>query len=301
MEVTSMKRIVYVGMDVHLNSYTLCCLETVMFGEDKVFGQMQMGPSVSNVLRYVTKIADRYEEPSASISFICGYEAGFAGYSLYHELTAAGLECIILAPSTMVERPKHKIKTDKRDAEHIARCLAYGTYQPVHVPTKEDEQVRDYLRMRNDHQLAFKTMKQQINAFCLRLGLRSPGRSKWTQAHLRLLHQLELSALDREILNEYLMTYEMAANRIALFDQRIEELAAGDRYRDKVKRLSCFIGIKTYTSLSLIVETSDFQRFAKSHHFASYVGLTPGEVSSGDTIRRTGITKAGNRHMRHLL
>jgi hypothetical protein len=70
--------------------------------------------------------------------------------------------------------------------------------------------------------------------------------------------------LDRKILDECLITYEMAANRIALFDQRIEEQAAGDRYRDKVKRLSCFIGIKTYTSLSLIVETSDFQRFAKT-------------------------------------
>ncbi len=297
-----MKRIIYVGMDVHLNSYTVCCVEPSFKEEDKVFGHMRLEPSVSSVKLYLAKIAERISDPSRSIHFICGYEAGFVGYSLYHEMSAAGLTCVILAPSTMPQHPGHRIKTDKRDAEHIAKSLAYGTYRAVHIPTADDEQTRDYLRMRNDHQLALKKVKQQINAFCMRLGKHyTSGRSKWIQAHLHWLRTLELPALHREILDEYLTTYETTTTRIQAFDQRIEELASGDRYHEPVKQLSCFIGIKTYTALSLLAETGDFTRFARAEHYASYLGLTPSEKSSGDTTRRGGITRAGNAQMRTLL
>jgi hypothetical protein len=135
-----MKRIIYVGMDVHLNSYTMCCVEPSFKDEDKIFGHMRLEPSVSSVKLYLTKIAERINDPGRSIHFICGYEAGFIGYSLYHEMNAAGLTCVILAPSTMPQHPGHRIKTDKRDAEHIAKSLAYGTYRAVHIPTAEDEQ-----------------------------------------------------------------------------------------------------------------------------------------------------------------
>jgi transposase len=249
MEVTTMKRIIYVGMDVHLNSYTMCCVEPSFKDEDKIFGHMRLEPSVSSVKLYLTKIAERINDPGRSIHFICGYEAGFIGYSLYHEMNAAGLTCVILAPSTMPQHPGHRIKTDKRDAEHIAKSLAYGTYRAVHIPTAEDEQTRDYLRMRNDHQLALKKVKQQINAFCLRLGKHyTSGRTKWSQAHLHWLRNMELPALHREILDEYLTTYETTSTRIQAFDQRIEELASRDRYHEPVKQLSCFIGIFTVSN-----------------------------------------------------
>jgi transposase len=297
-----MKRIIYVGMDVHLNSYTMCCVEPSFKDEDKIFGHMRLEPSVSSVKLYLTKIAERINDPGRSIHFICGYEAGFIGYSLYHEMNAAGLTCVILAPSTMPQHPGHRIKTDKRDAEHIAKSLAYGTYRAVHIPTAEDEQTRDYLRMRNDHQLALKKVKQQINAFCLRLGKHyTSGRTKWSQAHLHWLRNMELPALHREILDEYLTTYETTSTRIQAFDQRIEELASRDRYHEPVKQLSCFIGIKTYTALSLLAETGDFTRFARAEHYASYLGLKPSEKSSGETTRRGSITRAGNTQMRTLL
>ena len=168
--------------------------------------------------------------------------------------------------------------------------------------TAEDEQTRDYLRMRNDHQLALKKVKQQINAFCLRLGKHyTSGRTKWSQAHLHWLRNMELPALHREILDEYLTTYETTSTRIQAFDQRIEELASRDRYHEPVKQLSCFIGIKTYTALSLLAETGDFTRFARAEHYASYLGLTPSEKSSGETTRRGNITRAGNTQMRTLL
>ena len=297
-----MNRIIYVGMDVHLTSFSVCCVQPEIFEEDKVFGHMKLKPEVRSVQRYIDKISDHLEKAGVSAHFIFGYEAGFSGYSLYHDMTAVGLECIILAPSTMKQRPKHAIKTDKRDAEHIAKCLAYGDYQPVYIPTADDEQVRDYLRMRNDHQQAWKKVKQQINAFCLRLGKYfTGGRNKWTELHLDWLHDLVLDPLHREILDEYLITYDLHVTRLAAFDERINELAALDCYRERVHQLSCFLGIKTYTGLSLLVETGDFTRFSRADCFASYLGLTPGEQSSGETIRRGGITKAGNKELRRLL
>ncbi len=100
-----MKRIIYVGMDVHLNSYTVCCVEPSFKDEDKIFGHMRLEPSVLSVKLYLAKIAERISDPGRTIHFICGYEAGFIGYSLYHEMDAAGLTCVILAPSTMPQRP----------------------------------------------------------------------------------------------------------------------------------------------------------------------------------------------------
>ena len=124
---------------------------------------------------------------------------------------------------------------------------------------------------------------------------------KWTQAHFKWLRSLELSELDRETLDEYLITYEYQTNRIEGFDKRIEELASETEYVEKVKKLVCFLGVKTHTALSCLVETGDFQRFANGNVYAAYLGLVPGEDSSSDNVSRLPITKAGNSHLRKLL
>ena len=107
----------------------------------------------------------------------------------------------------------------------IAQYLSYGGYHAVHIPTDKDEDVKIYLRMRDDHKQDLKKTKQRISAFCLSQGFRY-SKGKWTQAHLKWLKSLELSGLDRETLNEYLITYEYQTNRIEAFDKRIEELAS---------------------------------------------------------------------------
>ena len=230
----------------------------------------------------------------------CGYEAGCLGYTLYNQLTAAGIKCVILAPTTMLTQKGQRIKTDSRDALIIAQCLSYGGYHPVYVPTEKDDCVKEYLRMIDDHKTALKRIKQQINAFCLRHGYHYPN-SKWTRAHIAWLRRLELSDLYQEILDEYLATYYELTAKIEKYDARIEEIAAQEEYADKVKKLCCFIGIEKHTALSLIVETGDFNRFAKGNTYAAYLGLAPGEHSSADKINRLGITKAGNKHLRMLL
>ncbi len=232
---------VYVGMDVHKESFSICA----------------------------------YTIEAEKASHYQRTEADCLGYTLYHQLTANNVKCIILAPTTMLEqRSKKRIKTDKRDAEIIAKCLAQHNYSPVHIPTAKDEETKEFLRMRDDHKLALKKVKQQILAFCLRHNYRYDGNSHWTAAHLKWLKALTPEALYKEILHEY---------------------------KETVKKLCCFIGVKTHTALSVLVEVGDFKRFASAQHFASYLGLVPGEDSSGDDQNRLVITKAGNRHVRLLL
>ena len=293
-----MKRILKIGMDVHSTNYTLCAVEPKLDGEPEVLLETQVEPEYQKVIDFIEKLKKRFKKDRLIIT--CGYEAGCLGYTLYHQLESKGVHCVILAPSTMLAPSGRRIKTDKRDALMIAKCLASGGYSAVYIPTKTDEDVREYLRMRDDHKLALKKIKQQINAFCLRNGYKYSA-GKWTTAHIKWLNELDFSELEKEVLDEYLVTYRYLTDKIERFDVRIEELAAREEYREKVSKLCCFIGIKKHAALSLIVETGDFSRFAKGNVYAAYLGMVPGESSSSDNINRTGITKAGNKHARVLL
>lgn len=287
---------VYVGMDVHKESFTLC---SMTIEDEKASHYQKTEADYKKVLKYLEFLRTIY---GGNAKFICGYEAGCLGFTLYHQLTSQDVECIILAPTTMLEqRSKKRIKTDKRDAEIIAKCLAQHNYSPVHIPTATDEQIKEFLRMRDDHKLALKKIKQQILAFCLRHNYRYDGNSHWTAAHLCWLKSLQPEALYKETLDEYLLTYTTLNDKIERFDKRIEELASKDEYKESVQKLRCFIGVRTHTALSVLVEVGDFNRFASAKNFASYLGLVPGENTSSDDRNLLGITKAGNRQVRLLL
>ena len=294
-----MYRIIKIGMDVHSKNYTLCAMEPTIGSEDRIFGEVQVAPDYKEVIYFIESLKmklglnnDYYIE--------CGYEAGCLGYTLYHQLTNAGIKCVILAPTTMLTQQGKRVKTDTRDARLIAQCLCYGGYHPVYIPTGKDNAVKEYLRMRDDHKLALKRLKQQINAFVLRHGYQYTG-TKWTIKHVAWLKRLKLDPMYRETLDEYMVSYEEQEAKIERYDKRIEEIAAETRYQEKAKKLGCFLGIRTHTALSLIVETGDFNRFAKGNTYAAFLGLTPGEHSSSETVKRLGISKAGNRHLRTLL
>ena len=286
-------------MDVHSKNYTLCAMEPVIGEEDRIFANIQVTADYKNILMFIEQLKMKlgmYDEYDIQ----CGYEAGCLGYSLYNQLTSAGIKCVILAPTTMLTQQGKRVKTDARDALMIAQCLSYGGYHAVYIPTEKDDSVKEYLRMRDDHKDALKKIKQQINALCLRHGHHYEG-TKWTIKHVAWLRKLELSPLYRETLDEYMASYEEQTAKIERFDQRIEEIASQEQYQEKVKKLGCFLGIKTHTALSLIVETGDFSRFAKGNTYAAFLGLAPGEHSSGEKTNRTGISKAGNSHLRQLL
>ena len=277
-----MNKIIYIGMDVHSSNYTLCSFEPG-YGicDDKVFGQVQFKDDfIKNTEKYILNLKKQRKDADV----VCGYEAGCLGYAPQRELTEKGIKCIILAPSTMaVLKGGKKVKNDYRDSIDIARCLASGAYKPVYIPDTEDEDVRDYIRMRDDHNTALKHIKQQLNAFCLRHGFMFDGKSKWTQKHLKWIKDLCCTKMQREIINEYLASFESL-----------------NKYDKTVKKLTCIKGIKTHTALSFTTEVGDFNRFESAQRFAAFIGLTPGEQSSGDSERKTKITKSGNRHLRRL-
>ena len=297
----SMNRIVYIGMDVHTSNYTLCSLDPG-YGvkKDNYFAEVQFTNNfVTNVVNYVSNLKKKLKD----CEFVCGYEAGCLGYSTYKDLTKAGIKCVIMAPSTMaVQKGGKKVKNDRRDARVIAQCLAYQTYKEVYVLSEHDEAVRGYLRMRDSHKKELKRIKQQIIAFCTGHGLFSPTKSNWTVAHLKWLKDLKFNdPVEQESLNEYLSSLTFLSDKIKAMDVRIEELASEKQYCENVKKLRCIKGIETNVALTLLAEIGDFNRFSKPTDFAAYLGLIPGEQSSGDKVRGTGITKAGNSTLRQKL
>lgn len=296
-----MNRIVYIGMDVHTSNYTLCSLDPG-YGvkKDNYFAEVQFTNNfVTNVVNYVSRLKKKLKDSD----FVCGYEAGCLGYSTYKDLTKAGIKCVIMAPSTMaVQKGGKKVKNDRRDARVIAQCLAYQTYKEVYVLSEHDEAVRGYLRMRDSHKKELKRIKQQIIAFCTGHGLFSPTKSNWTVAHLKWLKGLKFNdPVEQEIINEYLSSYTYLCDKIKAMDVRIEVLASEKQYCENVKKLRCIKGIETNVALTLLAEIGDFNRFSKPTDFAAYLGLIPGEQSSGDKVRGTGITKAGNSTLRQKL
>lgn len=199
-------------------------MEPVIGEEDRIFATVKVTPDYKNILMFIESLKTKLGIDN-KYDIQCGYEAGGLGYSLYNQLTKAGVKCVILAPTTMLTQQGVRIKTD---ALMIAQCLSYGGYHAVYIPTEEDDSVKEYLRMRTDHKLALKKVKQQINAFCLRHGYHYEG-TKWTLAHLKWIKQLEVKGLYRETLDEYMATYEEQMAKIERFDKRIEEIAAQER------------------------------------------------------------------------
>lgn len=295
-----MNRILKIGMDVHSKTFNLCVIEPSISSEERIIAAEKIPADSKAVLQFIEQLKNKLGNQD-TYSVECGYEAGCLGYSLYRKLTAAHVNCTILAPTTMLTQPGKRVKTDTRDALCIAKCLAYGGYRSVHVPTPKDNAVKEYIRMRDARKISLKKTKQQINAFCMRHGHVYSG-AKWTLAHLKWLRKLEIEdELLLETLQEYLAEYNRLFSLIERLDKRIEELAADPNYYVNVKKLGCLLGIKTHTALSLIAETGDFKRFKKGNTYAAYLGLAPGEHSSGESTHRTGITKCGNSHLRRLL
>lgn len=295
-----MTSIIYIGMDVHTQNYSVCAYR---FGEDKVFAETSFTASANNVEVYLDTLRASEPDPDG-VKFICGYEAGCLGYSLYRELLAKGIECRIMAPSTMATTPlDSRKKNDRLDAQRIAKCLAYGTYKSVYVLDEQDDAVKEYIRMRDDANGEMKRVKQQITAFCTRHNKVYDGtKHKWTKAHRAWLKQIELEhKLDRETLDEYILRLERVEEDLARYDKRIKEFAKMDRYEEPVKEMCCFKGIATHTAVSMVSEIGDFHRFPTAAHFCSFLGLVPGEHSSGGSHNGLGITKAGNSHLRSLL
>lgn len=291
--------IAYVGIDAHTTNYTLA---TRMEGSKDPVNVNTYSPAVSNIVKYCKAIRKEYGKDT---EIILGYEAGSLGFKLRRDLEMNGLKCIILAPTSIPgteQNRKRRKKTDKRDAEAIAKALINFDYSEVYMPDEEDEAVRDYIRMREDHRKQLRVIKQQICALTNRHGFKfTESKNYWTQKHLKWLKSLPIEGILKEVFDSYLLSYETVSDRVEQMDKRIEEIAEQDKYREAVHKLICFKGVKVLTALAVIVEIGDFTRFVKAKNFAAFLGLVSGELSSSDDQNRLGITKQGNRFIRKLL
>ena len=236
-----MNSLVYVGADVHNESYSLIALLKGYFDgtamiEDKILWELRVSADPRNIVKFIEAVRKRFPT-DANVKFVCGYEAGGLGFSLQRALAAKGIECRVIAPTTLpTQKGKKCIKTDRIDARIIAKAMADGNLSYVHVPTEEDESVVSYIRARDDHRDQLTKVKQQIVGFCNKHGYHyDPSKAKWTHIYMKWLLSLKFEGLDIETMSEYMDSYYRISEKLERMNQRIEEIAEGEKYRELVK------------------------------------------------------------------
>jgi transposase len=231
----------------------------------------------------------------------CCYEAGPTGFGLQRFLVERGIDCAVVAPGLVPQRPGDRVKTDPRDARKLARLLAGGLLEPIHVPSPELEAARDLVRAREDARLDRMRDRHRLSKFCLRHGRLLPGLS-WSVVRRKWLSEQRFEFAAEQITFEtYLHAVDLVDARIEALERAIRETAEQAPWRELVARLRCLRGVDTLTALALVAEIGDFSRFKCAEELMAFVGLVPAEHSSGEKRRQGSITKVGNAHVRRLL
>jgi transposase len=228
-----------------------------------------------------------------------GYEAGPTGFELARACAVAGIDCVVAAPGKIPRAAAERVKTDRRDAERLARLLRLGELIAVRVPEEREEAARDLVRAREDARGDLMRARHRLSKLLLRHGLLWERRA-WSGEHDRWLRSHRFSGPLAICFDESYGNVLQAKARRDRLDQAIAELAATPPYRDVVARLSCLRGISTLTALALTVELGDWQRFQPAA-LGAFLGLVPSEHPSGEQRRQGRITKTGNSHARRLL
>jgi len=277
---------VAVGLDVHARSIRLAAVradelleeQTLPYDEEAVERALRRWPGVR-----------------------CCYEAGPTGFGLHRHLVARGIDCAVVAPGLVPQRPGDRVKTDPRDARKLARLLAGGLLEPIHVPSRELEAARDLVRAREDARLDRMRDRHRLSKFCLRHGRGLPGLSWGVVRRTWLGEQRFEFAAQQQTFDTYVHALDLVDRRIEALERAIRETAEQGPWRALVARLRCLRGIDTLSALALAAEIGDFDRFQRAEELMAFVGLVPSEHSSGERRRQGSITKVGNSHVRRLL
>jgi transposase len=256
----------------------------------------------ANEARSVKRLARRLLRESGG-DVICCYEAGPTGYALQRQLRAAGVLCVVVAPSLTPRQPGERIKTDRRDARKLAELLRAGLLTEVHPPSETEEALRDLCRCREDVRHDLTRARHRMSKFLLRRHLiYGVTKRAWGTRHRAWLQSLRFDdAASQTTFDTYLIAIEQLEQRLANLESHLAERGSEEPYGEPVAWLRCFRGIDTVTAVSLVAELHDFRRFASPRALMGYLGLVPSEHSSGDSRRRGCITRAGNGHVRRLL
>ena len=288
------KNMRYLGLDVHAATIAVAIAEGR--GEVRSLGQIPNRPEA------VHKLLKKLGDPSTL--HVC-YEAGPTGYVLYWQLTKLGIQCEVIAPSLIPVKSGDRIKTDRRDAEKLARALRAGDLTSVFVPSAEHEALRDLVRAREAAKTDELRARHRLAKYLLRYGKYPPaGCRAWTLTWWRWLRTLTFEhALQNTTVLDYTNELEHQTARVERLEKNIDDAieSAPKEMKAIVAALQSLRGVAKITAVTVAVEVGSFRRFERASQLMSYTGMVPSERSSGTRERRGAITKAGNSRLRRVL
>jgi transposase len=283
----------FAGLDVHKSDISVGIAKAGR-GEADFYGTIENAPHV------YLKLAKKLSKGGEEVLFC--YEAGPCGYEVYRQLTKAGYDCVVIAPSLIPKKAGDRVKTDRRDAVNLARLMRAGELTPIWVPDTEQEAMRDLSRAREDMKALERKSRQRLGGFLLRHGKVYPGRSKWTKTYFRWLEGLRFeTAAQQIVLQEYIDMVKHTQERVAAMEEEMRKALEGWTLKPIIEGLMALRGINLVAAMTIIAELGDLSRFASPGQLMSHLGVVPSEHSSGERRKRGGITKTGNSHVRRVL
>jgi transposase len=289
-----MKNVRFIGLDVHA--------ETIAVAVAEVGGEVRSLGTIPNRAESVGRLIRKLGKPESLK--VC-YEAGPTGYVLYWQLTELGVHCEVVAPTLVPVKAGDRVKTDRRDAQKLARCYRAGDLTAVWVPDRAHEALRDLVRARLAAKRDQLRARHRLGKFLLRQGRGAPeGTPAWTGKYLTWVKQLRFEHPAQEAtLLDYLHEVEHAASRIVRLERAIDAAveAMPENLQAVIAGLQCLRGVAKVSAVTLVSELGQLSRFAKARQLMGYAGMVSREHSSGQSIRRGAISKAGNAHLRRIV
>ena len=284
----------FVAFDTSKLRNAVAIAEAGRAGEVRFLGEIEN--TAAATAKLVRKLAAKYQR----LTFC--YEAGPTGYGLYRQIRSLGHDCAVVAPSLVPKKPGDRVKTNRRDALGLVKLLRAGELTAVWVPDEHHEAMRDLTRARGAAVEDLRRKRQQVSSFLLRQGLHYPGKKTWTKAHMSWLAGQKLEYPEQRIaFEEMLLAIRQAQERIARLEQAIRVALPDWSLFEVVTALMAMRGIDLISASAFLAEIGDLARFQTPRELMAYLGLVPCEHSTGDTIKRGPITKAGNRRARRIL
>jgi transposase len=284
----------FVAFDTSKLRNAVAIAEAGRSGEVRFLGEIDNTPTATAKL--VRKLAAEY----GRLAFC--YEAGPTGYGLYRQITGLGHECMVVAPSLIPKKAGDRVKTNRRDALGMVTQFRAGELTAVWVPDPRHEAMRDLTRARGTAVEDLRRKRQHISSFLLRLGLHYAGKKTWTKTHMRWLASQKLEHAEQRIaFEEMLLAVRQAEERIARLEDAIRVAVPDWSLAAVVDALMAMRGIDMISATAFLAEIGDLSRFRTPRELMAYLGLVPSEHSTGDTVKRGPITKAGNRRARRIL
>ena len=289
-----MKKVRFVGLDVHADTIAVAVAEPG--GDVRSLGVIPNRPE--SVRKLMKKLG-----PPASLR-AC-YEAGPTGYVIYWQLTTLGVPCEVVAPTLVPTKAGDRVKTDRRDAEKLARSYRAGDLTAVWVPDGAHEALRDLVRAREAAKKDQLRARHRLGKFLLRHGRRpSTALKAWTQRHLTWIRQVQFEQPAQEATRlDYLHEVDHVLERIERLERAIDEAVrtAPPSMRAVIEALQALRGIALVSAVTIVAEVGELSRFARAPQLMGYSGLGAREDSSGPRTRRGGITKTGNAPLRRIV